>query len=187
MKRCTFLLIAGLLMVSGVAAAALHLELTGPVRQDIPPDGSTWHELAPAFCTTHTQDGYEDNGDGHISPCDFIRFGGSRYHVTWVGPTYWLIDHATGEEWYAEPTIPDPGQDPFCEIWVEVHPNLGDEWHVDGWEDNGDGVVSPCDNVLIRGIWYHIHEIGLNITVEPSSPVEQTTWAKVKAFFARLF
>lgn len=186
MKRCTYLMIAGLLVVTGVANAALHLELVQPLRQDIPPDGSPWHELAPNFCVIHDQENYEDNGDGHVSACDFVTFGGQRYHVTWAGPTYYLIDHATGEEWYAEPTIPDPGQNPTCEIWFEVYPNTGDEWHVDDWADNGDGVLSPCDHVWIRGIQYHVHDIGLNITVEPGSPVEETTWGKMKSFFRGL-
>lgn len=187
MKRCTVFVIASILAMTGVTGAQVHLELVEPLRQDIPPDGSAWHELAPNFCDIQTQGGYEDNGDGHVSVCDFITLGGTRQHITWVGPTYHLIEHTSGAEWYAEPMDPYTGEDPFCEIWFEVHPDYGSEWHVEGWQDNGDGIVSECDNVLIRGIWWHIYEVNLNITVEPGSPVEQTTWGKIKTFFRRVF
>ena len=187
MKSCTIVVIAILMVVAGAARAQTHLELMTPLREDIPPDGSQWHELYPMFCVVHDQDSYEDNGDGQISPCDFITFGGQRQHITWVGPTYTLVDVSSGDQWHAEPTDPYNPDDPFCEVWFEVYPNYGDEWHVEDWQDNGDGVVGPCDIVIIRGGTYHIERVDLNITTEPASPVKGSTWGKIKSFFSGLF
>ncbi|NNF08249.1 MAG: hypothetical protein HKN21_15910, partial [Candidatus Eisenbacteria bacterium] len=55
-----------------------------------PPDCSTWHELYPAYCANSHQDSYMDNGDGCLSACDEIVLDGVTYHITWVGPTYYM-------------------------------------------------------------------------------------------------
>ena len=48
----------------------------------------------------------------------------------------------------------------------------------------GDGEVTACDNVLVGGRWWHIEEVRLDITVtEAGSPVETSTWSKLKSFF----
>ena len=168
------------------AAAQRHMELIGsPILQEpIPPDCSDWHELHPNFCLVDHQDAYEDNGDGFVSACDVIILGGTRYHVDWAGPTYWLVPVNPGDEQWMEPTIPDPGQNPIGEIWHEVAPDYCMEWEVLDWEDNGDGVLSPCDIIWFTDGPYHLAEIGLNIEItEEPSPIEQSTWGKIKAFF----
>jgi len=154
----------------------------------IPPDCSTWHELYPNYCVPHHQDAYDDgDGSGTITPCDNITLDGVCYHIVWVGPTYFMSE-VGGGELVTEPTEPQSGGDPTCEIWHEVYPVYCNEWHVDGWEDNGDGELSVCDNVLINGIWWHIDEIGLDIEVEPDpSAVESSTWGKVKSLFRDVF
>ena len=186
MKCCTVIAVAALLMVTGVASAQIHLELMTRLRDPIPPDGSPWHELYPNFCEVHDQENYEDNGDGEVSVCDFVTFGGTRQHITWVGPTYTLVEVTSGDQWHAEPQDPYNPENPFCEIWLEVYPDYGSDWHIDDWQDNGDGVVGPCDIVIIRGGTYHIAEVDLNIITEPASPVEQSTWGRIKSFFGNL-
>ena len=56
----------------------------------IPPFCATWHEISPVFCRTYHQDGFADNGDGVVSPCDFIILNGVTYHVDSAGPTVYL-------------------------------------------------------------------------------------------------
>jgi hypothetical protein len=171
----------------------LHLELVpqpGKTTQGIPGNCSTWHEIYPAFCTPHHQTDYEDNGDGEVSPCDIITLGdGTRWHVVWAGPTYW-VECATGQSAF-EPTQPSSGGNPTCEIWHTIYPpeQFCQESHVEFWQDNGDGVVSPCDWVRINGQDCHIADVRLNITVVPAgggTATEQGTWGKVKGLFRKV-
>ncbi len=174
-------------LLATAASGQYYLEFGGdPIRDPIPPDGSPWHELFPSFCTMHTQTGYGDNGDGVVSECDAIYIDGQMFHIIWVGPTYHMSNSA-GEPGFFEPTDPEPGGNPICETWHEVAPDFCLEWHIDDWEDNGDGVVSQCDIVWIAGEPWHIDEIRLNITVVPGSPVEDSTWGKIKAWLGGLF
>lgn len=189
MRFCAIVALVGLVAMAAPAGAQTYFELMGsPVRDVVPPDCSDWIELFPTFGPIHHQDLYEDDGDGQVSVCDFITLNGVRYHIDWVGPTYWLVEIVNADEMWCEPTIPDPGGNPTCEIWHEVAPDFCLEWHIDDWEDNGDEVLSVCDNVLIDGLWWHIEDIGLNIiATETASPVEDSTWSKIKAFFQELF
>ncbi|MBM3319885.1 MAG: hypothetical protein FJY73_04340 [Candidatus Eisenbacteria bacterium] len=169
----------------------LHLELVpepGKTTQGIPGNCTTWHEIYPAYCTPHHQSGYEDNGDGEVSPCDIIELNGIRYHIIWAGPTYWL--NCSGFETALEPIDPRPGN-PTCEIWHTIYPpsQYCQESHVDNWQDNGDGVVSACDYVWISGHPCHIVDVRLNITVVPDgggTATEQGSWGKVKGLFRKV-
>ena len=181
------------------AQDVFHFELVPPggAARDIPPDGSSWHELYPTFCAGHTQTGYEDNGDGFVSECDYIYIDGVRFHIIWSGPTYRLQSGPTeGDrpefERYMEPIGFGPQRNPICEIWHEVYPDYCNEWHVEDWADNGDGYVSPCDFVWIwseiQGMeQFHVLEVNLNIVAVPDSPVEDSTWGKIKSFFSHIF
>ncbi len=161
----------------------LELDNLPLVPDAVPANCSTWHELYPAFCTDHHQSDYEDNGDGQVSACDYIHLDGMRYHIDWVGPTYWLDCDVI-----AEPTNPGSGN-PQCEEWEEVYPNPGNLWHVDNWDDNGNGVVDECDFVTITDsagntITCHIHKVGLNIRIrDDGTASEKTSWSKFKAMF----
>jgi hypothetical protein len=193
--------------VTAGVASQLHLELVAPGAPDglrgslspltgpIPPAGSPWHELYPSFCGSYTQEGYSDNGDGVISACDIIRLSGVDYHIVWAGPTYWTTCQVgTGPPTPValEPTEPTSGGNPVCEVWHEVYPNFCQEIHIDNWDDNGDGVVSPCDvviNLTPNGpATYHIDRIECNITIEPVPvPVKPSTWSRIKQGIEKLF
>lgn len=192
--------------VSAGVATQLHVELVVPAAPGkgagafrvapIPPNGSGWHELFPAFCTTYTQDDYTDNGDGIVSACDIIKLSGVDYHIVWAGPTYWTTCETPGvppTTVVYEPTQPTSGGNPICEIWHEIWPNFCGQIHIEDWQDNGDGTLSPCDFVfshLPNGapVSYHIDRIECDITIEPvTTPVEPSTWGKVKALFQGLF
>lgn len=158
----------------------------GLANYPIPGTGATWHELWPNFCTDHTQTGYADNGDGVMSSCDDILLDGVTWHVDWVGPTYHFIAVGTAVDSWTEPSL-DPGHnpdDPVGEVWHVVYPDFCTEFPIDGWEDNGDGTLSPCDIIISGGISYHLEDITVNIiTSEPSTPVRQSTWGKIKTIF----
>jgi len=190
MRRLTkmALLLGGILLLVPVLGSAqegsIYLDLQDSLRVGIPGDCSTWHELYPMYCTPHHQTQYEDNGDGSMTPCDFIYLDGDRFHVEWVGPTYYLdceiITEPVGDS--------NPG-DPVCEEWMEIYPQYGAIRHVVGWEDNGDGIVSACDVIYFGdGLVCHIDEVGTNIRVNPDgSAAGESTWSKIKGLFNHIF
>ena len=154
----------------------------------VPPVCSTWHELYPNYCTSHHRTGYADDGDGLVSACDHILLDGMSCHVDRVGPTYYLVQMTERDVFkYLEPQGSGAGRSPVCETWHEVYPNYCIVHHVDGWEDNGDGFLGPCDVVELAGTPWHVEEIGFNIIVTPDSPVEQGSWSRIKQLFRTLF
>lgn len=185
--KLTMLAAGLLLLIPAIGSAqdgSIFLDLNEPLREGIPADGSTWHELYPMFCMDRQQTQYEDNGDGIMSHCDYIYLDGERFHIEWVGPTYYLdcdiIMEPMGE------SNPDG---PICEEWIEIHPQHGAIRHVVGWDDNGDGVVSPCDVIFFHdGLMCHVADVGTNIRVNPDgSAASESTWGKIKGLFKNLF
>jgi len=186
--------LAALVLAAGVAhgQVRMHLDLevmpNKTLDNTIPPDCSIWHELYPVYCTAHHQDSYEDNGDGLITPCDYIVLDGSRWHIIWVGPTYFTTC-GHGNQHYLEPTVEQTGENPVCETWMQVYPEYGLSWHIDEWMDgNANGLLDVCDIVVIPGEYLHIDRIGLNIIVEQATTAaEPSTWGRVKGLFNSLF
>ena len=85
-----------------------------------------------------------------------------------------------------------------CSTWHELYPNFCLSHHQDGYTDNGDGVVSACDNIVLDGITYHIDWAGPTYKLEYFSstsywePVGQTgndpycsTWHQVHPMFCQ--
>lgn len=48
---------------------------------DSTPVNRTFHELWPTFCNSWIPDLWRDNGDGKLSPSDYLRFNTFWYHV----------------------------------------------------------------------------------------------------------
>lgn len=185
MKNC--LIAVALVALLVLPVGAQYLEYDGvPTRDPIPPNGEPWHELYPVFCQVHPQEDYDDNGDGIVSVCDVITYGGTRYHVDWVGPTYICEEIISGEIWYFEPVQDYPEGDPSGQIWHCVYPVFCMEVTIQFWDDNGNGFLDVCDMISIDGLMYHVQEVALDIEVtEEQNPVEQSTWSRIKAFFKR--
>lgn len=180
-----------------LAAAALSVAAFGFCSADtfelstrdidyvVPPDGSEWHELYPDFCYWHEQEAYDDaDENGLMSPDDVITLNGLNYRIEWVGPTYYVTwgDSAQIER-YLEPMETEIGDDPTGETWHEVHPEFCTERLVQGWQDNGDGVLSEFDYVEIDGYWFRVAAIEINISATICDPVEPSTWGRIKQAF----
>jgi len=163
----------------------IHFAGTDP----IPGPNSIWHEIYPSYCDYYQQTGYGDNGDGIVSPCDWITLGDTRYHIVDVIPTYFF---ATEDgPLIFEGTIPysDELKDPTCQTWIQVYPpeDYMRQVHVDRWVDGGDGSFNQCDDVEIEGVLLHVEGIGLDIVIgEEENPVERGTWGNIKSFFHQL-
>jgi hypothetical protein len=127
------LALLGFVLAGGTLAAQttprIHLDLEGNLAADlaaspfpIPPNGSGWHELAPAWCTPYVQNDYFDtDGDGTISRCDGIKLNGRWYHIVWVGWTLFCSDGT----WVLEPVDDITADATFSGKWLEVAPNYG--------------------------------------------------------------
>jgi hypothetical protein len=127
-----------------------------------------WHEIYPEFCNWYHLLEVEDNGDQVLSYCDNI----------------WLVDIRTGEGgWYhvegittdmvvsPKPRPPDPIPNPVCTYWHEIYPEFCKWHHLSDWDDNTDGVLSPCDSIELTDLatqeadWFHVDEVTLTIWV----------------------
>jgi len=182
-----------MLLALSVPASAddiLHLELVSSARYPVPGDGSIWHELHPVFCTDRTQTGYDDNGNGEVDVCDYLWLDGIRFHIDWAGPTYHLQAQVGDSTAMAEPEGTEPGGNPTGEFWHLVYPpeKFCMEEEVTDWLDfDIDEMLSLGDRVFLNGTWWVIVDITVNIEVhEAGSPVTESTWSRIKAFFSRL-
>jgi len=53
-----------------------------------------------------------------------------------------------------------------CSEWHELFPSFCVIHHQDAYEDNGDGIVSPCDVIVLNGIRYHVDWVGPTFELE---------------------
>ena len=142
----------------------IHLDLDADADIDSGWECTDWHELYPEECVIRHLDKIE--GDGELKACNHAWFDGKRYHIDWVGPTYFLDCGVV-----AEPSSIEPSEDgdPTGEVWHEITPNYCDEHVVIDWEDNGNGVLDECDFVTFdNGDRCHIYQIGLDIIISPA-------------------
>jgi hypothetical protein len=126
---------------------------TAPVCTD-------WHMVYPDYWDGcfHLDD-WIDNCNGVLDYCDEILLEGEWCHVEGLA-----IDIILNEKI----------EDPTCTYWHELYPECCvNDYHIEGWEDNGDKLLSPCDNVTMAlmptGLTddYHVEEVTLtlNLTV----------------------
>jgi hypothetical protein len=155
-----------------------------------PPFCAQWHEISPDFCKDWHQVGYEDNGDGVVSVCDYIILQQApappiRFHIDEVGPTVYLDCNGV----IMEPADPAwDGGNPYNTQWQVLYPTAG-VYDLGGWADNGNGTLDVCDFVTIPGIGdCHVKRVGCNIRVSvPPTGTDLGTWGKVKGIFSNLF
>ncbi len=198
------LLLAGAVWLCAGAAAAdsTYYDATNSIIDINNPVGTRWHELYPNYCTgPYEITGWKDNGDGQLSYCDTIDMtfdpdgpepSTTTQHVVEV--TYTLEVTLLPPE---EPVIPhywdwetdelkDPITEPVCTWWTEIYPNLGEEFHIAAWEDNGSGQLDFCDVVVDdHGFQWHVEGVHTDMVTEPvpGSATEPSTWGKLKSIF----
>jgi hypothetical protein len=143
--------------------------LTEPIYE---PVCSIWHEVYPEFCSWYHLAGWIDNPegvpDGILSKCDQIMLVDLEteefdwYHVTEV-TTDIIVS--------PKPPPPDPIPNPVCTMWHEIYPNYCTWHHLSDWDDNTDGVLSPCDSIELTNQTtqaakrYHVDEVTLTMWV----------------------
>ena len=158
----------------------------------IPPDGSEWEALVSTEGSTwdHTlvQSSYDDDGDGVVSAGDWIWGQGSSLardaiSVIYAGPLYRLVEN----DWVLTP-VATSGGSPVCETWEVLLPTgmHGDTFHVDDWSGPG-GEPQEGDQINLNGTWYTIAGITLVVQGDFGTPVEATTWGRIKTWLSRIF
>jgi len=141
------------------------------------PWDTRWHEVYPDYCNVYNLTEWDlysdDNCNGVLDVCDFI----------------WLVN-ATGQEpetrWHIDDMTYDlilnrKIADPTCTTWHELNPDfceIAHEYHITGWEDNGDELLSPCDNVTMEldppspdEDKYHVEHMTLTLNLTVIDPM----------------
>jgi hypothetical protein len=143
------------------------------------PVGTTWHELSPDFSDgPFTLAHWEDNGDGILSPSDqVILTEPADYYFDYH------LDHITGMLHLTPyPSAPEPCfvefrgtyddflaalSNPNATMWDDVHYFC--QYILVDWADNGDGLLSPSDNLTFYDACfggdraYHIEAVSTDI------------------------
>lgn len=147
-----------------------YFEYKGPFkdmyRLKTDPVCTYWHMIWPEYLFDplgfHIED-WIDNCNGVLDYCDLILLEGVWYHV---------------EELSIDIILNEKIADPTCTYWHELYPECCvNDYHIEGWEDNGDGFFSPSDNVTMMLMpssptdRYHVEEVTLtlNLTVLDST------------------
>jgi hypothetical protein len=167
------------------------------LQEPPPPDSSVqWHQIwRPAWhCESWHQDGWEDNGDGILSECDYLymslkpqRCVQRKYHIEKVTrtltltlkpeliDTFYLDEEApTGPYWEPIDGTVAMGT-PWHVVWPEsLHCQI---WILTSWEDNnGNGYIDFCDQIDFETLegteWFHVEKVSTNITVVDAESCE---------------
>jgi hypothetical protein len=181
-------------MVVPASAQEFVYEFPSPTRgydPSWPADGGQWHQLYPTYCQYDTQTGHDDaDGNGSMDFCEHIWFNGQRHHIEWVGPTIKLV--YTG--------VPPDGRPPVQDKYVE-EVVIGDRQYsyheiyptFCNIIETTEPITNECQEVWIEFPpedvgWWHVEKIETNIRTvpDPVSPVEDSTWSKIKSFFKEL-
>ncbi|MFC1969843.1 hypothetical protein ACFLVV_01335 [Chloroflexota bacterium] len=160
-----------------------YLHSTGGLFDITDPVGTQWHELWPFFCKEYHLSGWEDNGDGVLSYCDWIDIyekpnGAVKpYHVEEV--TITLNVTLDGERMFIEleggynATVLD---NPEGTQWHEILPCFCREYEVVWWIDSCATGLSYCDTVHLRdkqtgeeNCW-QVEDVAIDIIVTPEIP-----------------
>jgi len=130
------------------------------------PTSTQWHELHPVKSNYYHLMSWEP---GYVlSPEDQIDM--------------YLIDPPV--KIYVETAFVDP-LFPWGSEWHETYPTYCQWWKFTSWEDNGDGYLSPCDQIDMTNtatgdvVWFHVQEV---IPPDPA-PGPKIMYLDVKYWF----
>jgi len=163
-----------------------YLHSEGSLIDLAEPVSTQWHEIWPLLYRHYHLSGWEDNGDGVLSRCDWIDMdeepdGATRcYHVEEVTITLFVTQNETGEAKYIEL---EGGYDPAiltapnCTQWHEIYPVFCRQYHLSDWEDtNMSGNLTVCDYVELTNnanglvTWWHVEDVATDIVVTIKPP-----------------
>lgn len=150
MRKMSIVLLAGLVLALVPTAASAAAPRGQLLLESAAPSPfytcSYWHEVSPTYCQVWHMTVLSAAADSAraLAAGSSILLNDAPYTVDWTGPIYSL---ESGESFAAVENW-KPGS-PVCQIWEEIDPPTGRKCHVKDWSDNGDGVLSPCDKVVL--------------------------------------
>lgn len=131
-----------------------------------------WHEIWPTYCPWWHITEWQDNGNGHVDPLDYITIVGWWYVWGLIGPHLLHVDSVDSlpSGFYLTLRKPDAvaplmkarysgGASPDSVYWARHHPvgtwwqddwPESNWWRIAAWKDNGNGFLDPCDNISLR-------------------------------------
>jgi len=146
----------------------MYLEFTGGYDLSIlyQPICTWWHEIRPNFCNWFHLSSWQDNGNGYLDSCDYIDITDIDGNVTW-----WHVENVATDIMLKRESF-----DPLGSQWWQVWPYYCIKYQLTSWEDNGDGILSPSDQIdmVLKDeegnptgpmSWYHIDEVTTTIFV----------------------
>jgi len=180
-KGLSVIAVVALLVPLAAMAATKDLDSSLDPRFHISSPVSTfWEELWPAPGRTYHLSSWLDNGDGYLSESDIIDLsdatGVNYYHVDLVTITIWLTSKDTGghsiADFHGGPDLQQTMYNPVSSYWDWIPPGSGN-FHLSSWQDNGDGYLSPSDQIDITDLqtgkvtYWHIDRIGTDLVISP--------------------
>lgn len=190
----------------------VHLHPIGPFNPS-DPIGSEWHELYPQYCNHYILTSWVDTDlSRNLTASDQIDFTnmetGERiwYHLDRVTWTIFITDvkvpppqpQLYAELEYLPKETPPPIGDPVCTDWHVVYPpeSYCRRFHVWSWYDNGDGVLSYCDEIDVEyrdepGLiyYYHVEEVVMDLILTKKCFYEpiSTEWHELYPTFSQYY
>jgi len=152
-------------------AQEMYIEYKGPFETmyDIKTTviNSTWHEVYPFYSSSMNITNWIDNCNGVLDSCDYIELYDLNvdFYYGW-----WHV-----EELSIDIILNEKIDNPTGIIWHELYPDCCiNDYETLDWEDNGDGLLNPCDNITLAllptGLTdeYHVEAVTLtlNLTIE---------------------
>jgi hypothetical protein len=161
------------------------------------PIGTEWHELYPQYCNYYNLTSWIDtNEDGKLSASDQIDLTDKQTEkVTWYNVDRVTLTINLTEEYVPEPVLLyaeftgsfdmfyEPIMNPIGTVWHVIYPNENYSriFQITSWEDNGDGVLSYCDQIDVEyadepGVthWYHIEQLACDIKISRTADIAVT-------------
>jgi len=144
------------------------IEFIGPYSPEIidmvlhDPVCTYWHEVMPEYSNIYHIIGWEDNGDGELGYCDYITVNNTETSEI----LEWHVEDVATDIILTEKIL-----SPYCTYWHELYPIYCLDYHVVGWDDNGDKLLSPCDKIELQdpetmeSQWYHVEDLTLTLNL----------------------
>jgi hypothetical protein len=145
------------------------------------PVGSPWHEVYPDYYQAYQIVDWSDNCNGVLSYCDTLTLLDLQTQFTSV----WHVEKLS-----IDLILNKKITDPVCTYWNELHPEYGNVYHIIGWEDNGDNLLSPSDSVYLDPgaiLPYHVETVTLTLLVSDVSNPSTTMYIEFEGSFEEMY
>ncbi|MDH5779143.1 MAG: hypothetical protein OEZ29_00945, partial [Candidatus Bathyarchaeota archaeon] len=143
----------------------------------IDPIFTNWTMAWPEYWPEYGDEGgipiteWWDNCNGVLDRCDNITLGGELCHV---------------EDLAIDLILNKKIADPVCTYWHEIYPEYSNWYHIVGWEDNDDGLLSPCDQITMSlqgGPVKEYHVEYVTVTINISHPLYPEEWGLLEYYY----